>query len=522
MYKIVLVDDEPFELDTLEKYVPWEEMGFKVIGTAKNGKEALSKVGELLPDIVITDVKMPIMDGVEFADIMRERLPHLKIIFLSGYDDFSYVKAALQVEASGYLLKPLDVEELRKLMKKVKVKCMEEQRVKLSSRALAIQYIKEMLNEKHPQALKTIAAEIRSLGLEPLISSSGAYSFSLITIDEFPTLTKVIENGLSITQDIGRRIERLAETHDALIVSVNERQHLVLSVKAPLQDMLEWSKELGVFTRWITFCSNSRQSRLEELPSVYRKLLQTRNRHVLLNGAGHFIVADDGSANPESNPEPMQPPAFELLLSHVLHERLREAELWISEFVKAHTNVTNPSIGPVEQACLELLDQLYAVHVQPHTVLKGRVADKTTLLHKLSIIESIPLMEHTISQFVLQLIKAVAGVEGEKHTPLIRQLKELIKREYARPLSIDYLAEQVYMSPNYLRTIFKEYTGYTVLEYVTQVRMDQAMEMLQDGSLKIHEISTKVGYENASHFCAIFHKKRGLTPNQYRNQLLRL
>jgi two-component system, response regulator YesN len=132
MYNIVLVDDERLELDTLENYVPWEEMGFKVIGTAKNGKEALSKMGELLPDIVITDVKMPIMDGVEFADIIRGRLPQLKIIFLSGYDDFSYVKSALQMEASGYLLMPLDMDELRKLMEKVKAKCMEDQLVKLS------------------------------------------------------------------------------------------------------------------------------------------------------------------------------------------------------------------------------------------------------------------------------------------------------------------------------------------------------------------------------------------------------
>jgi two-component system response regulator YesN len=524
MYNIVLVDDERLELDTLEKYVPWEEMGFRVVGTAKNGKEALSRMGELLPDIVITDVKMPIMDGVEFADIIRGRLPHLKIIFLSGYDDFSYVKSALQVEASGYLLKPLDMDELRKLMEKVKVKCMEEQRGKLSSRALAIQYIKELLAETQPEALKAKAEEIRSLGLKPLNSPTAEYSFSLITIDEFAALTKYIDDGQTIARDIGRELESLAEANGALLVSINEHQHLVISVKDPLQDILQWSQELGAFTRWITFCSNPRQSRLEGLQAAYQELLQLRNRHVFLNGAGHFIVADERS-NTEAganSAEEVQPPIIEQLSSHIQQDRPHEAELWIKDFMKAHSSGEAANIRLIEQVCLDVLDQIYAIHVLPHPRLKDQLPDRSAFLHKLSIMESLPLMEHTLCQFVLQLMKAVADLEGDKHTPLIKQLKELIEREYARPLTIEYLAEQVYMSPNYLRTLFKEHTGSTVLEYVTQVRMNKAMELLQDGSLKIHEISSRIGYENASHFCAIFHKKRGLTPNQYRNQLLRL
>lgn len=177
MHTILLVDDERLELDTLQNFVPWSEMGFEIVGTAKNGKEALAKIGELLPDIVITDVKMPIMDGIEFATIARGLLPHLKIVFLSGHDDFLYVKSALHVEAMGYLLKPLDMGELRSLMEKVKLRCAEEQQVKLSSRALAIQYIKDLLNEKDELIQKSKADEVLSLNLEPLSSETGKFFF---------------------------------------------------------------------------------------------------------------------------------------------------------------------------------------------------------------------------------------------------------------------------------------------------------------------------------------------------------
>ena len=115
MYRILLVDDEWLELDTLEKYIPWEEMGFQVAGTAENGKEALQLLERLegsenegendrkLPDVVLTDVKMPVMDGLAFSKILHDRYPDIQIVFLSGYNDFEYVRSALAVEACGYI-----------------------------------------------------------------------------------------------------------------------------------------------------------------------------------------------------------------------------------------------------------------------------------------------------------------------------------------------------------------------------------------------------------------------------------
>lgn len=135
MYRILLVDDEWLELDTLEKYIPWEEMGFQVAGTAENGKEALQLLERLegseneeendrkLPDVVLTDVKMPVMDGLAFSKILHDRYPDIQIVFLSGYNDFEYVRSVLAVEACGYILKPLNTEELKGTMEKVREKC---------------------------------------------------------------------------------------------------------------------------------------------------------------------------------------------------------------------------------------------------------------------------------------------------------------------------------------------------------------------------------------------------------------
>lgn len=525
MYSIVLADDERLELDTLKTFVPWEELGFRVAGTAKNGREALARVGELMPDVVITDVKMPLMDGVEFARIARGLLPHLQIVFLSGYDDFAYVKSALQVEAVGYLLKPLNLNELTELMAKVKARCIAERRVKISSRALAVQYIKDLLREEQPHTRKSKAEEIRSLDLEPLRSTSGQYAYSLITIDEYLTLTKHIENGTAIAADIADAVERLAESHEALLIPIDEYRRLVISVRDPLQDALQWNRELAGLTQRITFCSSSRLAPLEDAFEVYRELLTARNRHVLRYGTGHFIVVDGADdervVDGECRRSEAIPPETSLHAS-IRQGQKDDATNWVSAFFHGLTETLNESIEPLEQACLELLDHLYAELVTPYAAIRKQVEDKSAVFSRLSIIESVPCMEQTIRGVVLALAEAMSGLENDKHEALVQQVRNLIETEYAGPLTIEYLAEKVFMSPNYLRTIFKEKTGSTVLEYMTQVRLDRAAQLLRESPMKVNEIAAKVGYENASHFCAVFLKKKGLTPNEYRNRRVRL
>ena len=528
MYTILLVDDERLELDTLQNFVPWSEMGFEIAGTAKNGKEALAKIGDLLPDVVITDVKMPIMDGIEFAAIARGLLPHLKIVFLSGHDDFLFVKSALHVEAMGYLLKPLDRGELRDLMEKVKLKCAEEQRVKLSSRALAIQYIKDLLSEKDERIQKSKTEEILSLNLEPLASKTGKFIFSLITIDEYAALSRYVPDGPSLIVRIESEIERLASGRGALIVSLSERQHLAISANEPTEDVLPWYRGLGALSQWVTLCSRPRPEKLERLSDLFRSLTELRDRHVLLYGAGHLIVADEESAERIALPSSPAAGQETILSVDALHANIRqgkpqEAAAWIRDYFSSlAVEEAGASIESVEQASLRLLDRIYGAHVTAHLGIQEKMEDKAALIGKLSIIESVPYMEQTIRKTVLKLIECIAEQETDKHAVTVGQLKKLIAEQYAQPLTIEYLAERVFMSPNYLRTIFKEHTGSTVLEYLTQVRMERASEMLRSSALKIHEISAKVGYENTSHFCAIFLKRTGVTPNQYRKQTLRL
>jgi len=153
-YKVLLVDDEKLQLETLRDYIDWEEMNLQVIGTCKNGREALKNTLELRPDIVLTDVKMPIMDGLEFARQLKSYNTKTKVVFLSGYDEFRFVKSALNTDASGYLLKPIDVDELKDVVSKLIIKIEEEKVTSDSITAFEEQYLKNLMFEQDTLIIK--------------------------------------------------------------------------------------------------------------------------------------------------------------------------------------------------------------------------------------------------------------------------------------------------------------------------------------------------------------------------------
>ncbi|WP_019635306.1 response regulator [Paenibacillus fonticola] len=527
MYTLLLVDDERYVLDTLEQCVAWEEMGFEVVGTAKNGRDAINKTKELRPDIVITDVKMPIMNGIDYARAARAMFPHLKMIFLSGYDEFNYVKSALQLEASGYLLKPLNLDELRSLMGIVKEKCSQEERNRQSSIALAVQYMKELLFTDNDEERARKAEEIHKLGVAYLgyPFQERASFVTLLTLDEYRFLSEFDPQGKELAADMRNRIREVTAKIKALVIEVDERQFLIVSPSPLAEPILDWYRDLAAASAWMSVCAETQPIELEELPSIRKRLLEQRNEHVFLYGPGHYIAADHQDTAVFNTPDEVKAfPSIEEGMGLILQGLREEAGMWVGGYLRTLDNMDSKAdrLHEIRKKAVRLLDRIYETIVIPHKGIGERVEDKTIVYNKLAVMESLPLLERTLRSLIGSLIDAIQEMHTDKHMNTVNRVKELIAEEYDRPLTIEHLAEQVYISPNYLRTIFKERTGSTILEFITQVRMDRALDLLRSSPLKIHEIAARIGYENTSHFCAIFLKFIGMTPNQYRQQLPRL
>lgn len=527
MYHILLVDDEWLELDTLEKYIPWEEMGFSVVGTASNGSEALKMLKDreaqsysgsgnglsgIMPDVLLTDVKMPVMDGVALSKEVHKRYPDMQIVFLSGYNDFEYVREALSVEACGYILKPLNPEELKANMEKAKERCSQINRKHKNQAAMAAESMKSLLGffgERRDEEWDDVCRTCNVYLHLPL--DNRFYYIGLLTIDEYPFLAGCTSNGKQLLQVITSGIRNFTQEHKILSFHINDSSYLLLAdfpLKKPLEEYLADGNDNA---HWITACTYSEKQTPGQFPALYEEMARYRKWHVRMYGSGHVIVCDTFTPD-RSAQEHIESPDFSALIQRLQSGNMQEIQEWLSAYCLRRKGEDDNLM----KGFIDLVDRIYSSVILPNTRLAGQFEEKADLYKKLTLAESSTLMEKILLNFLAKISLLLSEESSDRRKQLVEQVKNIIRQEYAAPLTIEYLAERVYMSPNYLRTLFKEYSGETVLEYITGVRMEISAKLLRETNLRVHDISRRIGYENPSHYCAVFKKQTGFTPNQYR------
>ncbi|MBB3111667.1 two-component system response regulator YesN [Paenibacillus phyllosphaerae] len=521
MYTILIVDDEKLELEAFTESVPWASMGIRVIGTAKNGREALELTQRLNPDIVLTDVRMPIMDGLEFAKRAKQFNKHLKIVFLSGHDEFQYIKTALAVEASGYLLKPIDMEELTLLMDKVKVKCEEAKLIAQSEEMAKDKQLRLLLTENSPEHRNHLAAGLHQLdrGAFPL---QGPYRAAYLTVSYCGNAGAAGEASEPVSEPIQSSVrDALARSLRALGYNGRcldwEHGTFTALFQSDQEDEAMWDRlQLLLaddFPIRLTIGLSSTGARLENAYTLFREA-QLASDHAFYWGLGSLLVADRLRTPVTEEIEVEDTRAH--LCRLIGHQQSEETETEVARFFRE-----------LRDRCIHR----HLVRTAAVRLVSGVLQHFGTAMKELSIpamnseweimnnCASMAEIEEHVRHVCHRLIMALSEKDKDRHQHIVRQIRSIIETSYQKPITVEDIAREVYLSPNYIRTIFKEKTGQTILEVITQHRMEQASLLLADKSLKIHEIAGRVGYENVSYFCSIFQKTTGLTPNSYRKQI---
>lgn len=521
MYRLFIVDDERLELEMLCDYIDWSSMDIRVIGSARNGKSAWEQVRELQPDIVLTDVKMPIMDGLELAQHIRDGLPHIKVVFLSGFDDFHYIRTALTVEASGYLLKPVAADELRTVMDKVKLKCDADRMLNQSADVLREKLAKDLVFETDSSKRDVLAAKLGQLDRR---LGSHVAAGAVISVDNERLLRlQRAESEEETFKAIGRNIEDTIRKHlpEAFAVRTKEAEYFVICGMVPHgddEDGSAWTRICedircdGGCTVTIGVCTERMAlSRVNELYAKAQHSVQER----FYAGPGRVLYA--GQVGETSNVPLLwsAKPLFEALL----HQREEEAYGLLGQFFDTalQGRIRRDTVMRASIACLDSIWDYLIKHEQG---LQAAIGDKTELWNKLYGQDTVQGLKEELSAVLRALFAHLEEKQKDNHAQIVRQVKAIIDGSLHEQLTVEDLAGKVFLSPKYLSTLFKEKTQETILEYITRCRMEKATELLQNKSLKIRQISMQLSYENVSYFCSLFQKYKGATPNEYRKKLL--
>ncbi|NBD24933.1 response regulator [Paenibacillus glycinis] len=521
MIKLLLVEDESATRKGLMKHINWHELGVDLVEEAKDGIEGLEAAGRLQPDIVVSDIRMPGMNGIDFTASVRERFPACQIIFLSGHSDKEYLKAAIRINAVSYVEKPIDVDELQETIAKA---------VRLCRENLKVDHMQSALSESLPFIRQTIVNGVirgpiddselqRSLQLAGISFAPGsAYTVSILV----PAYGEEEPN--DVKQRCANRII------DYLHQASNGFTHL-----AAMQDSVG-----------IVVISAHRPERQRELAAVYPLLTAHLNdRHPPCPKLSWIV----GTASPGWPGIPDSYEAAAGYLSHLFYCDFGKL-VYAADKPNAACKLDNELLHTYakllrelhKDAILSFTDHLYqTIRTRTGTPVDDvknlfcrmlRMLAEQAEKRGLNLSQSGSEQEEydwaTISKIgtfkqlkdyfqrrASFLLDRIANMESNCRA--VQDVKKYIRGHYGdKEITVNLLADHVHLTPTYLSSLFRKETGKTIGEYITEVRIARSADLLMEPQSKLYEVADLSGYNDANYFAKAFKKITGMTPTQFR------
>lgn len=509
MYKVLLVDDEPTIREGLSTLIPWDELGFQVVDTAANGQEALQKCEQIHPDLLIADIRMPGMSGLELIKSVRSTELDMHVLILSGYADFEYAKQAIAHRIDGYLLKPVDEDELTVYLVKIREQLDEASSLKNRSED------REFMMEKEIQSLLSKEADhmTADTGLNKKLNWD-SYEVILIKPD---TSNEVVPAHLTL---IKNKLRALFDERGRGVVFAME-PYLGIVLNGCLGDDLNrrsiYKEIREACSEHVFVVSGGEVSSWSEIADSYRTALKRmKDRFFLENGTIPLTESYRDSMPIESPEYAKQLDRYFSGATDTLYLALEIGNHAAARQLIQETAEEMAGSGSTEEEIKTRFVQMFST-----------VLDKLT--HNRSEVHSLELRAGLLEIYketrYLGLVERLASIaegmaismESSGTDIQIKRMIDLIHRNFRENLKLEKLAELFNYNSAYLGKLFKQATGEHFNTYLDKVRIEQAKLLLEQG-LKVYMVAEKVGYANVDYFHTKFRKYVGTSPSVYKKK----
>lgn len=536
MIKVLIVDDEIIIRTGIRTSIDWESMGMTIVGEASNGKEGFEKVLSLEPHIVVTDVRMPVMDGLEFTKLLKENMPNLRVVIISGYDDFKYAREALRMGVNEYLLKPIGADELINIMLKQCDEIMKELDV-INQDTRIKNIFKENLSfmqtrfvnlvvKGENNDLDNIVEKSRELNVD---LSGKEYQVIVIDIDDFFLITEKLSSKEreQFKIDIKNICEDVIGPSTNSMVYLSEFDYLfsVINVKASNKLSLnKLYKEIQYFIKTqknitVTIGLSNIYKNILDIPKAYSEAVFTLKNKVY-KGKDTII-----SVNDIDETHTISPMAYSTVNEKEIINlmKIMEAEKLNQVIEKMYLDFINSKLAyeEIKKICLRIItiaiSQLEEIGVDFRKYCNG--FEPYIEIEKYETLEDIKIwMKSIFDSFIEVLQKS----KNEKFNGIVKVAIQYINEHYREDIGVEHIAAITYVTPNYFSRVFKKETGKSFTEWINIVRLDKAKILLKDLKLRVYEVAEKVGYNDYKIFTHNFRKYVGCTPKEYRENILQI
>lgn len=520
--KLLIADDENLTRSGLISSIDWKSLGIEQILEADDGLKALEIAIAERPDIILSDIRMPRLTGIAMAERLESVLPDTSLIFMSGYSDKEYLKAAIKLKAINYVEKPLDLEEVKTAIldagKQYHQKLKTRQNESLSSfeNSAKIAFLLTRHYAEHE-------AEIQELLDELSIRLKSGYTFTTYIVK-----TQLTDINTLALKELKKEFDVFL--HHYHLSSFYIQMHAVYHVFHILGESVPSSTAFTAIESFLTRKFSSyghfyivRGSSVNGISRVY----SAYNDAVTTLQSSFFFAPDTILTS-------------DIKLENSSIRNSLDYESFLRQFSEALLNKDQP-------ACMHLLKDIFAIYHQNVTVLSNQVKDiyyklfmifndccqklklsipdesvssRQSILACIEVCFSFYDLHQTLVDKIEAFFASIARYIPEDSTIFL--IKDYISKHYAEEnLSIKEISEHVFLSVSYACTYFKAQTGQTLNQYLTDFRMQKAMQLLADARYQIADISSQVGYSNGNYFSKSFKKFTGLSPSKYREKVLK-
>lgn len=535
MLKLLIVEDEKWEREGLMEFLDWGSLGLELSGSACDGFEGVDKARILHPDIIITDIKMPGMDGLKMSQIIREFIPEVKIVILTGYDDFKLAQEAINISANAYILKPVEEEELLDVLKRVMDECYSDAKKKEEQKMLKVLLDESFIKSRRELLLTLIKDEDSKDAVKKaldmrILPSAGNYSVIAFgpgkTGEISPAGEPAVKGSLAVElegADTALRSDLIkAGINFATAVCDDDKAMFIVTtpkdmspnglinaagiisdyygkrgvgtlagVGSPVEDMGELYRTGRQARESLDFASFWQETGIVD----YAALVSLQQENAAKTG--DFLAK--GNAFTKRLMNALRAADIEMIDS-LLDDmfKLVEESKWLDRNM-----ITNFLYGLLNETSL----------IFGGANLKEQEEGAAgALLFGLKDYRS---LKDYVYQFFEKSADTIRDKKNNKDEYIVKKVEQIVTERYRDDISIKTIAAEIYISPNYLGSIFRKCTGVQLNDYISRFRMEKAKELLQSPKNKVSKVAREVGMPNVSYFCQVFKEMYGIAPGEY-------
>jgi len=528
LYKVILVDDEEEVREAIRKRINWEEIGFTVVGTAENGEEALELAESCEPDVVMTDIQMPFMDGLTLLKKLKEKIPDLRSVIFSGYDDFEYAKEAIRLEAEEYILKPVDADELKEIFLRIRSR-LDEQIEQRRNVELLSQYYEESRPIMKEQLIiglfegRELQFDLEryqkdfDFRIESAFYCVGAFRITPIQEDKEERLNKNLM-AVSLKQIVTERFKDVMPVEAFVYLDT-------VCVLARLSSTKQYATFVGEMDRICKVAHKALEANVSagigrtygNAESIHTSFLEAKDafHYRIFVGENQALCIND--VDPKN---PIEDYVSEKQIRHIIRQikvgTVESIETEIRDFIDKLKR-SNISLNQLQIFYAEFIVELLRLSRGHDINISETGLGSINTNEELAGFSSMDEFADRLIGLTTVLWEKINNRRLDSTKKLAADAKQYISDHYNESkLSVDEICSHLGVGTSYFSSVFKKETGSSFVTYLTDVRMREAQRLLDTTDEKSYIIAGMVGYEEPNYFSYVFKKHFGISPSKYR------